>query len=257
MRHLFPAAMLAIAVASPALADGMCNVLMSQEGVYWDNQAKAQSLGMNVTLDSITNFQGYNLGQFDMIWINPGDPDYGSLQGLVGGGGALEQYAANGGSLVINVAGNSGSHKNIAPGGVDYFNYADYNSFQCNDARIANAGHPYITGAGYGGTQLFDSDFDNPNGWGCTHHGHLTDLPGNAVTVVENYQGDPTGATFVEYKYGAGRVIVTSMTYGWGGNGGQANPQTNLLLYGCTQVPAPASASLLGLAGLAASRRRR
>ncbi len=75
-----------------------------------------------------------------------------------------------------------------------------------NSETIMMPQHPYITGEGYGGTPLTAQSF---SGWGNTDLGHLTNVPPGATVVLRNADGP----SWVEYNYGAGKVIVTTLNY--------------------------------------------
>ena len=130
--------------------------------------------------------------------------------------GELTAYVNGGGVLVVNIANNIGSQSDIAPGGVDYDR-----SFLHESESILAPGHPYITGDGYGGSTLAESDF---NSWSSTDHGILTALPLNATVILQSSDGP----SLVEYAFGNGRVLVSTLTYGWAG---PEAPHANLIEY--------------------------
>lgn len=164
----------------------------------------------SVTADSLANIvamSASNLSAYDVVWINPpimgAGTYYDSLSAGISIGASLEQYAANGGTLVICVAGNEGSRNNIAPGGVDYDRTTTHNT-----ETFTTPVHPYITGAGFGGATLVESEFNN---WGATDHGWLTSLPTGVTTILSNTDGP----SLVHYPWMCGHVIVTTLIYGW------------------------------------------
>jgi hypothetical protein len=142
---------------------------------------------------------------YKVIYVAPGlgEADYVSLKQLVASGGAIEQFVSLGGVAVINVAGLLGDQTDIAPGGVGFSSLAQHDTQQ-----IQLTAHPYITGAGYAGEALVNGDFVN---WLPTDYGTLTNLPPGATVVLTNRDGP----TWAEYRYGDGRVIVTTLTYCW------------------------------------------
>ena len=148
---------------------------------------------------------------FELSWS-----DYNNLKGNLTN---LSQYIQDGGVAVINVAGNRGSQNDIDPMGTDYDASHSHNSEQ-----ILLGDHPYITGEGYPGAFLTVSQFNN---WSSTDHGWLWDLPEEADAVLQ----DDHGVSWIEYSHGRGTVIVTSLTYGWGSNGGRGDPLRNLIEY--------------------------
>lgn len=172
---------------------------------------------------------------YQVVYVAPDlvDADYTRLRQMVASGGLIEQFVSLGGVAVLNVAGSVGDQVNIAPGGVGFSAAAQHQSEQ-----IMAPQHPYVTGAGYGGELLSTADFA---GWQPTDYGTLTNLPGNATILLAN-DGDPTTA---EYQYGAGRVIVSSLSYCWDGKPlTQGAAARNLLRYsrfyvGSAQTPGP------------------
>ena len=204
--------------------------LMTSSGTSTLNNAKVASLGHTVTQDSLVNIINMAptvLAAYDVVWFNPNHSgaDYSNLRTAVAPGGALEQYVNNGGVLVLCVAGNSSSQNDIAPGGVDYDR-----TFTHNIETFTTPTHPYLTGTGYTGTALVTTDF---NSWGATDHGWLTNLPAGATTVLSNTDG----ASWVEYSWNCGTVIVNTLTYGWGADGARLSPQDNLINYTNLLVP--------------------
>jgi len=198
-------------------------LLLTTDGVSSDNNARAAALlrqTATVDLATLANTPPETLAGYQAIWVNPSlsSANYTTLRTAVAPAGSLEQYVNAGGTLVLNVAGNSSSQNDIAPGGVDY----DGN-FTHQAENFTLPTYRYLTGATHNGGLLSPSDFD---AWGSTDHGFLANLlPG--VTVLSNAHGP----SFVEYPYGAGRVILTTLTYGWGGGGAKGAPRDNLLFY--------------------------
>jgi hypothetical protein len=173
---------------------------------------------------------------YKVIYVAPGlnSEDYGYLQKMVTVG-TIEQFVSSGGVAVINAAGASTDQPNIAPDGVG-LSAASAHDDEMIEAKATS--HPYITGDGFGGDALGSADFYD---WLPTDLGTLTDLPEGATVVLTN--GD--GPSWVEYRHGAGRVIVTTLTYCTSSepNSQQAAAQ-NLLLYssffkGSAFTPAP------------------
>ena len=152
--------------------------------------------------------------------VNAGSVDYQNLRSAVAAGQPLEQFVSLGGTLVLNVAGNNGSQADLGPGGLDYDR-----SFTHEFATLLLPAHPYVTGQGYGGTALTAAMFNN---WGNTDHGTLTGLPAGAVALLGNGQG----ASMIEYAWGTGRVMASTLTFGWFGEARFSGPPfDNELLY--------------------------
>ena len=93
---------------------------------------------------------------------------------------------------------------------------------------ILNSTHPLITGIGYGGNQLYSSDFI---GWSPTSAGSFTSIPTsqNGYHAILN---NGEGITLFEYNYGRGHVLVDSLT-SLSGDYGVGNPffATNYVKY--------------------------
>jgi hypothetical protein len=179
----------------------------SQPQNQWDCTFDlAASLGLfggEETFQTIANSDAAALRNlYKVIYVAPGlnSEDYGLLQQMVTLNGTIEQFVSSGGVAVINAAGTFSDQPNIAPDGVGF-------SATAHDSETIEAtSHAYITGAGFGGDGLVTADFDD---WNPTDLGTLTGLPEGATVVLTN--GD--GTSWAEYRHGAGRVIVTTLTY--------------------------------------------
>jgi len=154
------------------------------------------------------------MGQYHVVYLEPNWSSYGNLNQ-----DDLAAYVQAGGVAVINIAGNIGSTNDIDPTGTDY-----YRTYTHNAETILLPDHPYITGQPHGGSVLTTSDFAN---WYNTDYGWLTGYPAASQVVLQNTDG----ASWIQYPYGSGQVIVTTLTYGWGGGGGRGAPMENLLEY--------------------------
>ena len=123
----------------------------------------------------------------------------------------------------------------IAPRGVGY-----QPPLQERTSRaIQNAIHPFITGEGFGGEPLGASSFTQ---WNPTDRGFLSDRAGGRHHRAARRRGQPT---MIEYNYGAGKVIVTTLTFCTPGQpNSMGDALDNLLKYGrfysgVAQTPAP------------------
>ena len=154
------------------------------------------------------------LAAYPAVYLEPSWSSYDNLNVP-----ALTAYVEGGGVGVINVAGNIGSREDVDPAGTDY-----HREHTHNNEVILLPGHPYITGASYGGTPLTANDFKS---WWSSDHGWLTGYPDDAWTVLQN----DAGASWVQYRWGKGQVILTTFTYGWGSGGGRGAPFANLVAY--------------------------
>jgi uncharacterized repeat protein (TIGR01451 family) len=154
------------------------------------------------------------MGGYRVVYLEPNWDDYGNLNLS-----NLTAYVEAGGLAVINIAGNIGSAEDIDPAGTAYHRTDTHNS-----ETILWPDHPYITGQPYGGSPLMTSDF---NWWGQTDHGWLTGYPAESQLVLRN----PEGPSWLQYHYGSGQVILTTLTYGWGSSGARGAPLVNLVEY--------------------------
>lgn len=172
---------------------------------------------------------------FQVIYVPPdlGLDDYIVLQRLVAPGGVIERFVADGGVAVIHVGGRFGDQQNVAPGGVGFARVRAH-----DEEFIVEASHPYFIGEGFGGVALSEQDFAN---WGSTDEGVLTNLPADATVLLRNSDGP----SMAEYRYGEGRVIVSTLAFCWEGRPrSKGAPTTNLLRYapfflGSAATPAP------------------
>ncbi len=173
--------------------------------------------GHSYDLVSETGFAALSaeaMGRYRVVYLEPSWSNYGNLN-LTN----LAAYVQAGGVAVINIAGNIGSANDIDPAGTDY-----HRTWTHNAETILLSEHPYITGQPYGGSLLTTSDF---NSWGSTDHGWLTGYPTASQVVLQNTDG----AAWLQYTYGSGQVIVTTLTYGWGSGGARGTPMGNLIKY--------------------------
>ena len=154
------------------------------------------------------------MGRYRVVYLEPEWGDYGNLNQI-----NLSAYVQAGGVAVINIAGNIGSVNDIDPAATDY----DRSRVHEHESILLPS-HPYITGQPYGGSLLATGDFDR---WSCTDHGWLTGYPASSQVVLRNTDG----VSWLQYPYGSGQVIVTTLTYGWGSRGAHGSPLENLIEY--------------------------
>jgi hypothetical protein len=154
--------------------------------------------------------------------------DLGQVRSLVAVGGVLERFVYSGGTLVLVLTGYTGDQPDIAPGGVDVVRDGPHNV-----EVILTPTHPYFIGSGYGGSRLSRGSF---GAWRHTDLGTLGDLPEAATVLLRNEDG----ASLVEYRYGQGRVIATTLSFGWPGFPARVGSAwNNLLRYGAAMPAAP------------------
>ncbi len=231
-------------------------LLMSLDGYSDSNILRAVQLQHTVTGRSLAQINAMTQAQlsaYDTVFVSPDltPMSYGALRSAVADGGSLQMYVASGGTLVVNVAGRVGSQNDIAPGGVDYVG-GTHN----NNASFVSAAHPLLTGLGYSGHSLNPSDFSM---WLHTDHGHIDPASLSMERGVDSpiqITANTLGPSVVEYAYGDGRVLVTTLTVGWAmGGEARGDVQDNLINY--VVVPEPASLAILAASTLLAFRRRR
>jgi hypothetical protein len=142
--------------------------------------------------------------QFLTVYVAPrlSFGDYDALRTLSADGGFIERFAFFGGVAVIHVQGEGQDESGLAPGGARFLR----TPVRHNTANVLDPTHPYITGMGYDGAPLDATSF---TGWGPTDEGILTDFPSNATVLLNNLDGP----SLIEYNYGQGRVIVSTLTY--------------------------------------------
>lgn len=142
--------------------------------------------------------------QFLTVYVAPGLSldDYADLRLLSAEGGFIERFVFFGGVAIINVQGDGQDENGLAPGGVRFVR----TPVRHNTADVLDPTHPYITGLGYDGVLLDGRSF---TGWGPTDEGILADFPDDADVLLENVDGP----SLIEYNYGQGRVMVSTLTY--------------------------------------------
>ena len=183
--------------------------------------------------------------KYQVVYIAPGvsSSDYAYLQRMVTQGGLIDQFVSLGGVAVINVAGLPADQGQVAPAGVTLATTTTHDS-----EDITAPDHPYLTGLGFGGKSLTTGDFDN---WGPNQPTDLgtldlTNLTATPTTVLGHGEDQPT---WLEYRHGDGKVIVTTLSYCWAADpsvltSSQRAATANLLRYstffsGSAFTPAP------------------
>ena len=188
----------------------------------WDCSAnRATSLGLSSVARTLEDLFGredpvqfHNL--YLSLYVAPGldDEGYGLLQELSAppsdahpDGGFIHRFVSLGGLAVINVAPaptatpSTPKRPNLAPRGVGY-----QPPLMTEGETINAPQHPLITGQGFGGVPLSGTSF---SAWAPTDRGYLTDVPLDATVLLKNARGP----TMIEYNHGAGKVIMTTLTF--------------------------------------------
>ncbi len=159
------------------------------------------------------------------VFISPGltSSDYDILAALVQPGGILDEFVQIGGALVVDPVGIPSNNPTlIAPGGVMY------DASAASDFEfIPVQSRPYFTGFGFAGHFLTSSDF---SAWGPTNDGILSGYPSGSTVLLQDTSSQ---ATLVEYPWGTGKVLATSLNFCAQGETGPDRPALeNLLRYG-------------------------
>ena len=207
------------------MAEGVANETECTEGVIPTVGLSAFSISFQDLNNPLLEDPTTRRTEFLSVYVAPGlsVEDAGFLRLLTNPGGFIDTFVTLGGKAVINVAGMTSEQLTVAPRGVRVQPSGPHNSERIrNDAFV----HPYITGVGYGGEALVPQAFSN---WGPTDRGHLVDVPAAATIVLET----DDGPSWIEYNHGAGRVIVTTLTYCTAAQPlSMGAPLRNLLKYG-------------------------
>ena len=167
-----------------------------------------------VSETGFTALSAEEMGQYRVVYLEPYWSNYGNLN-LTN----LAAYVQAGGVAVINIASYLSSANDIDPAGTDLYRTRTHDA-----ETILLPDHPYITGQPYGGSVLTTGDFGN---WYSTDYGWLTGYPAASQVVLQNTDG----ASWIQYPYGSGQVIVTTLLYGWAGGGARGAPLENLVEY--------------------------
>lgn len=159
--------------------------------------AMMQSAGWAVTTSESLEIDTSNLSsQFDVVWI-PAENNSGQLYSIVDGD--LMVFALDGG--VVVVTGVNGTALDVAPGGPDAFALPETGA---GSVSIVTADHPSLTGSGIAGASITAADLDPTSSGG---RASLRNAPEGAIVIAQNSQGPAA----VEYPYGGGRVLVSSL----------------------------------------------
>jgi hypothetical protein len=241
---------LSLALASPVAVANAATTPAKQYLVITDpsfsGQARDRMTQLGLTHDGISlaaleasNADTLRAG-YRAIYL-PSVADDGQLtrvRPLVAVGGVLERFVNGGGTLVLVLTGYTNDQTDIAPAGVDVVRNGPH-----NQEAILTPTHPYFTGIGYNGTPLGVGAFGT---WRPTDLGTLGGLPEGAKVLLRNEHGP----SLVEYGYGRGRVLVTTLSYGWPGFPSRIGPAwNNLLLYVGSSQPTVTSSTTGSTAG--------
>ncbi|WP_286228548.1 hypothetical protein [Neobacillus mesonae] len=173
---------------------------------------------------------------FWCIWVGEGfdsppnivNPE---VMAMMQPGGIIDEFVKMGGIFVVHGAHNS-SINSTAPGGFQFVGYASGQANLDNNPQIVDTNHEYITGEGYGGVQLNNTDFAN---WDSTVHGIIEippvgftssggiNLGTNPMTgkynTILSSPDNGNKTALMEYCYGLGYCFIDMMTFDWGDRG--------------------------------------
>jgi hypothetical protein len=156
--------------------------------------------------------------------IMPGMQSYASLLADLP---VLTEFVNDGGYLWINLpAMVCGS--NIAPSGAGFLGWPCGGSAH-NDETVAAPNHEYFTGTFNNSAHVLTAaSFSN---WENSDSGVVSSVPANATVLLSN----GSGPSLVEYSYGKGWVVVSTLNYAFGTGGARTAALDNMLLYAAGQ----------------------
>lgn len=162
---------------------------------YDTNQPLLESLGATVSVATSADMGTLDINAYDMAVVESEQnlAFYTALQNNVGW---FESYLSSGGVMQIHLSSNDRLANLALPGGAALppANDLDLNNY------ISDFGHPIVQG-------LTDPLVGN-----SASHEHIGVLPGGSDVIIVDSTGDPTVA---EYSFGAGHVLLSTMTWEW------------------------------------------
>jgi hypothetical protein len=127
----------------------------------------------------------------------------------------FEDYANQGGILEVHSATNSYWVDGMIPGGPTYVDYSS------NTVSIVNPTHPVL----FAPNLITDEGLD---GWSSSVHGYLSSLPPGADVILV---ADPDYPALIEFRFGAGAIMVSTQTLEWAYGRDQSYFLENVLLH--------------------------
>jgi PKD repeat protein len=201
---------------------GSKNVLIFRDNLAWSynvNVPILESLGANVSIARSTDMGTINLNNFQLIIFESQQPtsfynlyvsNLARFKTYLNAGGFIEFHCASFSSDRIPNLPFPGGMQTLASSDNDTYNY------------IIRQSHPIVSG------------IVGPLQGNSASHEAFENVPANATIITNNESGLPTT---VEYKYGAGTLIVTGMTWEWGYSNQKnyANMLSNAFQYALTK----------------------
>lgn len=239
-------ALLVLACAGSALAAGDHYYMRSINGDAWGQNGERTAMDIAFGAGNWIDqpYETANLGAVfssntDSVFIDGGDGNGTSFKTFVESNrSTLENWVAQGGCLFLNAA-TWGDSIDCGFGGVniEYGYFGDYYASDPNHYITTGPAQPtatYIAGS-------------------SASHNRIT---GPGLTTLATI-ADGT-VSLAEMPYGAGHVMFGGLTdpnFWFGDTTAALNVRANMFSY--CPIPSPGAGALLGLAGLAATRRRR
>jgi subtilisin family serine protease len=200
----------------PVITDGLAilfyripcpspDVLLIQDAYPWDynsNELALNEAGIHYTTIPSSQLAVTDLSPFCGVMYSSDQPQtyYLNLDANIA---KIEEFVANGGTLLAHACdwgwqGGVWEGLYILPGNVQHV------IVPSDEIHILDPSHPVVTG-------LDDAYF---YGWNSSTHGYFTGLPGDAnIVMEESFTHQPT---YLDYGWGAGRVLATMQTVEWG-----------------------------------------
>jgi RNA polymerase sigma factor (sigma-70 family) len=219
-----PAAPAPVQAAAPATtkpaAAAQLKVLIFRDVPSWDRnpdfEDALESMGVVPDVKPSEEMNTTDLTPYRFVII-PGDQKKGKFYArYVIEAGRFESYVTNGGTLVMEL--NGAENDNIPlPRGVSMVKHGS------KENTILVPSHPILTPMA---SKTIRATFAS--------HGYLTGIPQDALVLVAesvNGEADPTKPTFVEYTYGAGRVIAACQCFHDRDNSGRGPMMDTVISY--------------------------
>ncbi len=210
-----------------AHAESTSHVLVFRNTPSWNRQQTFEDvldeLGIWFVVKPSSEMATTNLAKYDFVIIPGAQWKTGYYLEFAGNQSVFENYVKNGGTLIVEMNG-AEREGMILPGGVAIKKNPAFNNL------ITFTDHPIF--APLKGKPMISAHYAS--------HGYLTSVPsGSFVLAVELTQNqttpDMSKPTFVEYSYGAGRVIAGAQCFHDQDQSGRGPLMATLLKYAAVQ----------------------
>jgi len=180
--------------------------LLIQDATPWDsdsNKNALQSLGIQYDTISSSSISTTDLSNYKFI-MYASDQNTEYYQNIAANINKIEDYIMHGGFLIAHCcdqgwAGGEWSGLKILPGTDIVGHINEY----LQSLHILNSNSPIVS-------KVWDTTLYN---WYYSSHGYFANLPAGANVVITTDSNQPT---YIDYKFGLGRVIATMQTIEWG-----------------------------------------